>query len=207
MFTGIVEEIGKILSATPETLIIEAQRVLEGTALGESIAINGTCLSVTRIEASSFAVDVVPETLRRTNLGELKAGAFVNLERSLSFGGRVGGHLMQGHIDGTGRIVDITDDGDAILVRFSAEPSLLRYVVEKGFIAVDGVSLTVVGCGDGWFSVTLIPITRAGTVLGSKAVGDAVNLEADILAKYVERLLAGAEKGSPEGRSSGACPS
>jgi len=191
MFTGIVEEIGKITSATPETLTIEAQRMLEGTALGESIAINGTCLSVTRIQGSSFTVDVVPETLRRTNLGELMAGARVNLERSLAFGGRVGGHLVQGHIDGTGYIVDINEDGDAILVRFSAAPGLLAYVVEKGFIAVDGVSLTVVGRGDGWFSVTLIPITRAGTVLGSKGVGDTVNLEADILAKYVERLLQG----------------
>ncbi|MCI0769730.1 MAG: riboflavin synthase, partial [Chloroflexi bacterium] len=138
-----------------------------------------------------FAVDVVPETLRRTNLGELGPGDPVNLERALAFGDRVGGHLVQGHVDEAGRITAIDPDGDALMVRFQAQATLMQYVVEKGFVAVDGVSLTVVECGVDWFTVTLIPVTRANTVLGSKKVGDRVNLESDILAKYVRRQLQG----------------
>ena len=162
--------------------------MLEGSKLGDSIAVNGACLTATRLEPDGFAVDLAPETLRRTNLGALTAGAAVNLERSLAFGGRVGGHLVQGHVDGVATIERITPEGNASIVRFQLPGKLARYVTEKGFIAVEGVSLTVVGAGDDWFSVTLIPFTGEHTNLGAKAAGDTVNIEVDILAKYVERL-------------------
>ena len=191
MFTGIVEEVGKVVEAKPGRLRIGAKTILKGTRLGDSIAVNGACLTIAALTPDSFSVDVVPETLRRTNLGELQRGGNVNLERSLQYGGRIGGHLVQGHVDATGRIVSITPDGDAVLVRFKTAFSLMRYVVEKGFVAVDGVSLTVVGCGKDWFTVTLIPVTRTATVLGAKKAGDRVNLEADQIAKYVERLMQG----------------
>ena len=163
--------------------------------MSDSISINGACLTVTSRDEDSFSVDVVPETLRRTNLGALRAGDPVDLERSLAVDGRFGGHVVQGHVDATGAIESVAQEGEALLLRFRAPPSIMRYVVEKGFIAVDGVSLTVVDCDDRSFRVTLIPFTRDNTILGSKAAGDAVNLEADIMAKYVERLLPG-----PQGR-------
>ncbi|MCH8191821.1 MAG: riboflavin synthase [Chloroflexi bacterium] len=191
MFTGLVEEVGRVAAMAPPQMRIAATVVLEGTKLGDSILVNGACLTVTEKKASEFAVDVVPETLRRTNLGELGPGDPVNLERALAFGDRVGGHLVQGHVDEAGRITAIDPDGDALMVRFQAQATLMPYVVEKGFVAVDGVSLTVVECGADWFTVTLIPVTRANTVLGSKKVGDRVNLESDILAKYVRRQLQG----------------
>ena len=188
MFTGIVEEVGRAASAPNGDLFIHAAAVLEGTKLGDSIAVNGACLTVTRLGPDGFAVDLAPETLRRTNLGALTAGAAVNLERSLEFGGRVGGHLVQGHVDGVAHIERITPEGNASIVRFQLPGKLARYVTEKGFIAVEGVSLTVVGAGDDWFSVTLIPFTGEHTNLGAKTPGDPVNIEVDILAKYVERL-------------------
>ena len=188
MFTGIVEEVGRAASAPNGELFIHAAAVLEGTKLGDSIAVNGACLTVTRLGPDGFAVDLAPETLRRTNLGALTAGAAVNLERSLEFGGRVGGHLVQGHVDGVAHIERITPEGNASIVRFQLPGKLARYVTEKGFIAVEGVSLTVVGAGDDWFSVTLIPFTGEHTNLGAKTPGDPVNIEVDILAKYVERL-------------------
>ena len=188
MFTGIVEEVGRVGRAPEGELFIKAAVVLEETKLGDSIAVNGTCLTVTRLESDGFAVDLAPETLRRTNLGALTAGAAVNLERSLAFGGRVGGHLVQGHVDGVAAIDSIEPEGNASMVRFRLPGKLARYVTEKGFIAVDGVSLTVVGAGDDWFSITLIPFTAEHTNLGAKAVGDPVNIEVDILAKHVERL-------------------
>ena len=188
MFTGIVEEVGRAASAPNGELFIHAAAVLEGTKLGDSIAVNGACLTATRLEPDGFAADLAPETLRRTNLGALTAGAAVNLERSLEFGGRVGGHLVQGHVDGVATIERITPEGNASIVRFQLPGKLARYVTEKGFIAVEGVSLTVVGAGDDWFSVTLIPFTGEHTNLGAKAAGDTVNIEVDILAKYVERL-------------------
>ena len=191
MFTGIVEERGRVTSTEGGELCVAAAIALEGTKIGDSIAVNGACLTVTWIENGTFAVDVVPETLRRTNLGDLAPGDLVNLERSLAFGGRVGGHLVQGHVDATGALAEITPDGDAVLVCYTTPSEVLRYVVEKGFIAIDGASLTVVGRGPDWFSVTLIPHTSATTVLGARRVGDRVNLEADILAKYVERLVRG----------------
>ena len=191
MFTGIVEEVGKIRTADPGKLVVEASTVLEDAKVGDSICMNGTCLTVTSRDDKSFAVDVVPETLRRTNLGELIAGDPVNLERSLPASGRFGGHIVQGHIDATGGITDISPDGDAWLVTFEAPKSVMRYVVEKGFIAVDGTSLTVVKCDNVSFVVTIIPHTRENTVFARRKVGDTVNLEVDLVAKYVERLSSG----------------
>ncbi len=191
MFTGIVEEVGTIMAAEPGRLTIGADIVVSDVKLGDSIAVNGACLTVTAHDEDGFSVDVVPETLRRTNLGVLTAGAAVNLERSLPVNGRFGGHVVQGHIDATGTIRSIESEADALLIAFDAPPSVMRYVVEKGFIAVDGISLTIVNCVGNSFSVTLIPHTQAHTSLARKQVGDAVNLEADIMAKYVERLAVG----------------
>ena len=191
MFTGIVEEVGQIKSADGGRLEISAALVASDAKLGDSIAVNGACLTVVAHDAASFAVDVVPETLRRTNLGALVAGSPVNLERSMPAQGRFGGHMVQGHIDGVGTIRSITPDGDAVMMAFDAPAWVMRYVVEKGFVAVDGTSLTIVQCDNFSFSVTLIPHTRANSVLGGKRVGDSVNLEADIVAKYVERLAGG----------------
>lgn len=189
MFTGIIEEVGRVRTRREGGLEVEARTVLEGVALGDSISINGTCLTVTRFGDGWFAVDTVPETLRRTNLGELAPGAPVNLERALSAGARLGGHFVQGHIEATATISSIEADGEATLVRFEAPSDVMRYVVEKGFITVDGASLTVVSRGSGSFTVTLIPFTRAHTNLGARQQGDRVNIETDILAKYVESLL------------------
>ena len=188
MFTGIVEEIGKIISARPEKLTVAAGRVLEDIEDGASMAVNGVCLTVTGFDNKSFSVEVMPETLSRTNLGLLKAGDGVNLERPLALGGRLGGHLVQGHIDTTGRVISITPQGESILVGFEAPPRLMSYIVEKGFIAVDGVSLTVVSRNSSSFRVALVGYTRQNTILGSRRAGNVVNLEADIIAKYVEQL-------------------
>ena len=200
MFTGIVEEVGRVKSADPGHLTIGASAVMGGMKVGDSICVNGACLTVTSFEGTgdvdngggSFSLDVVPETLRRTNLGELKSGHPVNLERSMPADGRFGGHIVQGHVDGTGRISSIKADGDASLVAFEAPPSVMRYVVEKGFIAVDGASLTVVNCDGNSFMVAIIPHTRDNTVFSHRGVGDTVNLEADIIAKYTERLTTAA---------------
>lgn len=199
MFTGIVEEIGAVKAMDAGRLTIGASVVVSDVSVGDSIAVNGACLTVTEHDASSFAVDVVPETLRRTNLGALTAGSRVNLERSMPASGRFGGHMVQGHVDGTGVVRSISADGDALMMAFEASPWVMRYAVEKGFIAVDGTSLTIVHCDNFSFSVTLIPHTQANTVLGDKRVGDSVNLEADIVAKYVERLaLAAAVRTPPD---------
>lgn len=188
MFTGIVEEVGSVKTVEKGRLVIGASEVLSDVKVGDSIAVNGACLTVTTYDESGFSVDVVPETLRRTNLGELTAGSPVNLERSMPAYGRFGGHMVQGHIDGTAAIRSIESEGDALMVIFDAPPSVMRYVVEKGFIAVDGASLTIVNCDNFSFSVTIIPHTQENTVFKSKRVGDSVNLEVDIMAKYVERL-------------------
>jgi riboflavin synthase len=188
MFTGIVEEVGKVSAAAPGELVITARTVMPTMELGGSVSVNGTCLTATAINRDSFTVGIVPETVRRTNLGSLVPGDPVNLERPLRADGRLDGHIVQGHVDGTGTIADISEDGEALMVRVDAPSSLTRYVVEKGFIAVDGVSLTVVHCDDNGFSVTLIPYSRDHTVFGVREVGNAVNIEIDILAKYVERL-------------------
>jgi len=188
VFTGIIEEVGKVTSAQPGNLVIAASRVLQGMELGGSIAINGACLTITSFDTDSFSVDIMPETLERTNLGLLSVGDEVNLERPLALGGRLGGHLVQGHVDATGKVVSVRWDGEAILIRFEAPSEVMRYVVEKGFIAVDGVSLTVITKDVSSFQVSIVDFTRKHTTLGSRQVGDLVNLEVDIIAKYVEQM-------------------
>ena len=191
MFTGIVEEVGIVRSSVRDGLTIDARTVMPTLQVGGSISVNGACLTVTVLKPDAFTVDVVPETRRRTNLGSLRPGDSVNLERPLRADGRMDGHIVQGHVDQTGTIAEISADGEALLIRFDAPRQIMRYIVAKGFVAVDGVSLTVVHCDDDGFSVTVIPHTRDHTVFGSRTVGDAVNVEVDILAKYVERLTAG----------------
>lgn len=188
MFTGIVEEVGTVKVAYPGKLIISATKVVADTKMGDSIAVNGACLTVTEISPDSFSVDVAPETLRRTNLGALRPGEAVNLERPLSVDGRIGGHFVQGHVDGKGRVLAATREGEALLLRFEAHKDIMRYVVEKGFIAVDGISLTVTECNATSFKVSLVAYTLHNTNLGGRKPGDEVNLEVDIIAKYVERL-------------------
>ncbi len=189
MFTGIVEEMGRVSGAGPRGLAISASRIMEGLSLGASINVNGACLTVTGLERRGFEVDVVPETLRRTNLGSLSVGSPVNLERPVPAAGRLDGHVVQGHVDGTGKIESVHEDGAALSIRVAARPEMLRYVVEKGFVAVDGISLTVVDCYCNGFSFTVIPFTRSATTLGLRRAGDLVNIEVDILAKYVGKLV------------------
>ncbi len=188
MFTGIVEAIGRVTSAQPRNLVITASQVLQGMELGGSIAVNGVCLTITNFNSNSFSVDIMPETLRRTNLGLLCAGDEVNLERPLTPEKQLGGHLVQGHIDDMGRVTSVTWDGEAMLIRLEAPPEAMRYIVRQGFIAVDGVSLTIVDYDVSSFLVSIVDYTRKHTTLGSKQVGDLVNLEVDIIAKYLERL-------------------
>jgi len=188
MFTGIIEEVGRVTSVQPGKLVIAAGDALQGMELGGSMAVNGVCLTITGLAANSFSVDVMPETLQRSNLELLTAGDKVNLERPLVLGGRLGGHLVQGHIDATGRVTSIRWDGGAMIIRFEAPPEVMSYVVEKGFIAVDGVSLTVVARDNSSFQVSVVDYTRQHTNLGDRQVGDSVNLEVDIIAKYVEQL-------------------
>jgi riboflavin synthase len=189
VFTGIVEEVGSVREASSHRLVVQASTVLEGLALGDSIAINGTCLTVTAQTAESFTVDVVEETLSRTNLGTLSAGSPVDLERALTPQSRMGGHIVQGHVDGVGTITALAGGPESLTLTVEAPAETARYIVEKGFIAVDGISLTVTGVSDSLFTVAVIPYTSEHTVLGSKQTGDGVNLEVDIVAKYVERLL------------------
>ncbi len=191
MFTGIVEEVGTVGSAGSGRMAVSASKVVADLKVGDSVCVNGTCLTATSRDDTGFTVDVVPETLRRTNLGSLVEGDPVNLERSMAIGDRFGGHIVQGHIDATGEVASIDTEGEALVVSIRAPVSVMRYVVEKGFVAVDGTSLTVVNCGAQSFTVTIIPHTRDNTVFGSRRVGDLVNLEADIIAKYVERVSSG----------------
>ena len=188
MFTGIVEEVGRVTSAQSGKLVLSVSHVLQGMELGGSIAVNGVCLTVTSFNTNSLSVDIMLETLKRTNLGLLSAGDEVNLERPLTLEKPLGGHLVQGHVDDTGRVASIMWDGEAMLIRFEAPPEIMRYIVEKGFIAVDGVSLTVVTKDASSFQVSVVDFTRKHTTLGSRRVGDQVNLEVDIIAKYVEQL-------------------
>jgi riboflavin synthase len=194
MFSGIVEETGTITHIAQRpggtTLTIQARQVAEDARIGDSIAINGACLTVVRRTADTFEVDMAPETLRKTALGQLRPGETVNLERSLSANGRIGGHVVQGHIDTTGEVVALQEDGEGVLATFRAPAPLLKYIVPKGYIAIDGMSLTVVDTGPDWFTISFIPHTRAVTVVREYAPGRQVNLEVDILAKYVEKLLA-----------------
>ncbi|MET9606828.1 riboflavin synthase [Streptomyces sp. NPDC006512] len=194
MFTGIVEELGEVTAVEP---LAEASRfrlrgpvVTEGAKHGDSIAVNGVCLTVVETADGEFTADVMQETLNRSSLGALAAGSRVNLERPMALGGRLGGHLVQGHVDGTGEILSRTPSEHWELVKVALPAQLARYVVEKGSITVDGVSLTVVEAAADHFTISLIPTTLALTTLGIKQPGDPVNLEVDVLAKYVERLLA-----------------
>jgi riboflavin synthase len=195
MFTGIVEEIGKVTSVKAGELAIAAGEVMAGMKNGDSIAVNGVCLTVTAFDKGSFSVKVMPETLRRTNLGHLLVGDRVNLERALPLGGRLGGHLVEGHVDATGKITSITPEGEAILINFYAPLEVMDYLVEKGFIAVDGVSLTIVNKDTNSFEVSVVDYTRKNTTLGSKRVGDLVNLEVDIIAKYVKQFTQANKQG------------
>lgn len=188
MFTGIVEEVGIVKSLQSGRLTVSATEVLKGTKLGDSIAINGACLTVTNIGPNIFSIDIMSETMRRTSLGALLPGQGVNLERSLAADGRFGGHFVQGHVDGTGKIISMVPEGEALLMEVAAPLDIMRYLVEKGYIAVDGVSLTIIRCDASSFAVSLVAYTQKHTTLGGKRVGDVVNLEVDIMAKYVERM-------------------
>ena len=188
MFTGIVEEIGIVKETSRDRLAFEAHKVLEGTKVGDSIAVNGVCLTVVSLENYGFSVNVMPETLRCTNLGRLHYSDQVNLERALVLGGRLGGHLVLGHVDDMGEVMDVTSEETARIMRISAPAKLMPYIVDKGFTAVDGVSLTIVDLDDFSFVVSLVAYTMENTTLRRKRPGDVVNLEADIIAKYVENL-------------------
>ena len=193
MFTGIIEELGHVKSIrkgdVSAQLEIEASTVLEGTKIGDSIATNGVCLTVTSLTPTSYTADVMHESLRRSSLGQLKAGSPVNLERAMALGDRFGGHIVSGHIDGMGRIANIKADGNTIWYTIEAGPELLRYIVEKGSITIDGISLTVAAVDSSSFKVSVIPHTRAVTSLSARQVGDDVNLECDVIGKYVEKLM------------------
>ena len=191
MFSGIVEEIGRVESYDGRRLIISGNKALIGLNVSDSILVSGACLTVVEKNDASFTVETVPETVHRTCLDEIKAGDGVNLERSLSYGDRVGGHLVQGHVDCTGRITAMTPDGNSTRVSVDAPANIMRYIVEKGFIALDGISLTIADRCDTGFSVAIVPYTKDNTTLGSRQAGDRVNLEADIAAKYLEQLAAG----------------
>jgi len=188
MFTGIVEEIGTVKETSRDRLSFEANSILEGIKVGDSIAVNGVCLTIVSLENRGFSVNVMPETLRCTNLGILHYNDRVNLERALVLGGRLGGHLVLGHVDDTGEVMDVTTEETAHLMRISAPARLMPYIVDKGFIAVDGISLTIVDFDDFSFVVSLVAYTMEHTTLGRKRPGAVVNLEADIIAKYVENL-------------------
>ncbi len=188
MFTGIIEEVGRVTSRQPGNLVIAASAVLHEMELGGSIAVNGVCLTVTDFTANSFSVDIMPETLERTNLGLLTVGDKVNLERPLTLAKPLGGHLVQGHVDDTGMVVSILRNGGEMIIKFEAPPEVMRYIVKKGFIAIDGISLTIINSDTSSFQVSVVDYTRKHTTLGSRQAGDLVNLEPDIIAKYVEQL-------------------
>ena len=189
MFTGIIEELGTVgaMERRPDSirLTIQARKVLEGTQLGDSIAVNGVCLTVTAMTDSSFTADVMHETMRRSSLSDIKSGSKVNLERALQVGGRLGGHIVSGHIDGVGHVARIAADGIARVITISIPKDMEPYIVEKGSIAIDGISLTVVSVGNSQFSVSIIPHTMANTTLIDKRPGAVVNLETDVIGKYV----------------------
>ncbi|MFR8251507.1 MAG: riboflavin synthase [Anaerovoracaceae bacterium] len=193
MFTGIIEEIGEIAGVkrgqVSSRLAIRGKKIFSDLKLGDSVAVNGVCLTATSISGDIFEADVMAETLRRTNLGGFSNGTRVNLERAMAAGGRFGGHIVSGHIDGTGRVSSLVREENAVWVRIDAEDKILRYIIEKGSIAIDGISLTVAETGPGYFKVSIIPHTGEETTLLRRRPGDIVNLENDVVGKYVERLL------------------
>jgi len=189
VFTGIVVELGEVRDPAPR-LVLRAPQTAAGAVIGDSVSIDGCCLTVVATDGDELSFDAVPETLRRTTLGGLRPGSRVNLEPALRAGDRLGGHIVQGHVDGVGTLRSAIPDADAVDMTFDAPADVLRYVIEKGSISVNGVSLTVTGYDDAGFSVSVIPHTRAVTNLGALTPGDQVNLEADLFAKYVERLAA-----------------
>ena len=193
MFTGLIEETGKVSSlrrgGNSSFIRIQAEKVLEGTVTGDSIAVNGVCLTVTEMGSGWFQADVMNETLARSSLGSLKPGDPVNLERAMAAGGRFGGHIVSGHIDGTGTVTDIKNDGIAVWYTITADPQILRYIVENGSVALDGISLTVAKVTAESFSVSVIPHTAEVTTLSKRKTGDKINIENDIIGKYVEKLM------------------
>ncbi len=194
MFTGIIEETGRVLSvrrnpAGGAVLEIGAEKIMDDLRIGDSVAVNGVCLTAAALSDAGFSADVTPQTLRMSALGALSAGSAVNLERAMRADGRFGGHIVSGHVDGTGRIESLRREGNSILMRVSAPAKVMRLIVPKGSVAVDGISLTVAVAGKADFTVSLIPHTFSGTALNSKKAGDPVNLENDIIGKYAEKLL------------------
>ena len=204
MFTGIIEEIGTVRAitntASGTALRIAAERVTEGTRVGDSIAVNGVCLTVTACSGREFTADVMPETVRLTSLAGLRPGARVNLERAMTPAGRLGGHIVSGHVDACGQVVSVVPDGIARRVTVALEPALLKYIARKGSVTLDGVSLTVVAVDECSFAVSLIPQTRSATTLGELRTGSRINVEVDLLARYTERLLAAQ---TPQNKSNG----
>jgi riboflavin synthase len=193
MFTGIIEEVGKLVglerAAASARLTVEGPVVAEGTRLGDSVALNGVCLTVVEVQGSRMSFDAVPETIQRTSLKNVKVGDAVNLERALAVGQRLGGHFVQGHVDGAGTLLSVTANETAHILRIGAEPGLMRYMVPKGSVALDGISLTVVDVAAASFTVWIIPHTYANTTLRYRRAGDPVNIETDMLAKYIDKLL------------------
>ena len=192
MFTGLVEEVGRLFSIESGEMLrlnVSADRVMADTREGDSVSVNGACLTVGEVDGRTLTFFAMPETLRRTALGALQEGSAVNLERAMASGDRFGGHIVQGHVDGIGEVLGVRPEGEAEIWEFRAPEAVLRYCVEKGSICVDGISLTLVSAGPDTFTVSILPQTRANTNLGVLRAGDSVNLEADVIGKYVERLL------------------
>ena len=193
MFTGIVEEMGNIVKvekgARSSRLVVSGKKIFDDLKLGDSVAVNGVCLTVTSYTSNTFHADVMNETLSRTNLGDLKSGSIVNLERAMIANGRFGGHIVSGHIDGLGVIKNVEKDDIAVWYTISADKKIMKYIIEKGSVAIDGISLTVAKVTDTTFSVSLIPHTAKETLLGHKKAGDTVNLENDVVGKYIEHFL------------------
>ncbi len=206
MFTGIVEEIGVVEKIQKgrysAVLTILADKVLEDSKVGDSIAVNGICLTVTSIKSGCFTADVMHETLNRSSLSNIRNGSHVNLERAMQANGRFGGHIVSGHVDGVGRVMRIRKDDTAIWYTIKADPKVMRYIVEKGSVTIDGISLTVAEAAQDYFSISAIPHTVAQTVLKDRREGDAVNLETDVIGKYVEKLLATDDPEPGNGKSS-----
>lgn len=200
MFTGIIEEMGRVVRIAAASggarIEIAASRILEGTRDGDSISTDGVCLTVTTMTSSSFEADCSAETMRLTSLGRWKAGTPVNLERAMALGARLGGHLVQGHVEGVGELLERRPEGESMMMRFSYPRDLGRYIAHKGSITVSGISLTVARLGDGWFEIAVIPVTLDWTTLGKMPIGAPVNLETDIIAKYVERLVQAQTEGA-----------